>query len=259
MSLPSLFVSHGAPTLALDDSPTGRFLDRLGPTLPRPRAIVVASAHFARATATVTTGANPETVHDFGGFPAPLYDLRYPAPGDPALAQRVLDLLSAAGISAQGDRKRGFDHGVWVPLLRMFPQADIPVVSLSIDPGSSAAVAYAVGKALAPLRDEDVLVIGSGGFTHNLGELDWRGSGAPAAAWAQEFASWLRERLLAGDAQAALAWRERAPEPLRNHPTPEHLLPLFVAFGAGGPGAKATLLHQDWEMGSLALDAYGFS
>lgn len=259
MSPTSLFVSHGAPTLALDDSPTGRFLDRLGGELPRPRAIVVASAHFTREEPTVSGGAAPATIHDFGGFPAALYDLRYPAPGDPALAQRIVAALVAAGIAAKSDPQRGFDHGVWVPLIRMFPQAGIPVVALSVSPDADAAAHFAVGRALAWLRDEGVLLIGSGGFVHNLGELEWGAKGNAAVDWARAFADWLRERLLAGDAEAALDWRTRAPTALRSHPTPEHLLPLFVAFGAAGAGARATLLHQDWELGTLALDSYGFA
>jgi 4,5-DOPA dioxygenase extradiol len=255
---PSLFLSHGSPMLAVEDSPAGRFLDGLGDALPRPRAIVVASAHFAAGRPSLGASAQPATVHDFGGFPAPLYQVRYPAPGEPALAEAIAQRLAEAGLQPELLPGHGLDHGVWVPLRRMYPQADIPVVALSVDPSADAVHHLAVGRALAPLRDEGVLVIGSGGFVHNLGALDWGHKYAPMPAWATEFADWMRERLETHDIEALLDWERQAPDPRRAHPTVEHLMPLFVALGAGGDGASLRTLHRSHEFGSLALDAFAF-
>lgn len=254
---PSLFLSHGSPLLAVQDSPTGRFLDRLGGLLPRPRAVLVASAHFVHARPTVTATPAPETIHDFGGFPPPLYGIRYGAAGAPALAADVAERLAAAGFDARIDSHHGLDHGIWVPLRRMYPQADIPVLALSVNPAQTAEWHYRLGRVLAPLRDDGVLVIGSGGFSHNLRALDWQHGDAPAFPWVEAFADALRGKLLAGDVAGALDWTA-LPEAQRNHPTTEHLYPLYVALGAGGEGARGRLLHRDVEMGGLALDAFAF-
>ncbi|WP_440221793.1 DODA-type extradiol aromatic ring-opening family dioxygenase [Dokdonella sp. MW10] len=256
--LPSLFLSHGSPMLALDDSPAGRFLDGLGPALPRPRAVLVASAHFeAPGPMLASTPGRHATIHDFRGFPPPLYALQYGAAGDEGLATRAKVLLEQAGFAATRDDTRGLDHGAWVPLRRMYPGIDVPVVALSVDPRRDAAWHWRVGRALAPLRDEGVLVIGSGGFSHNLRELDWRGSGVTPATWMTGFTDPLRTRLLAGDVAGALDW-QHLPQALRNHPSPEHLMPLYVALGAGGEAPHARLLHDSIELGSLALDAFAF-
>jgi len=243
--------------LAIEDSPAGRFLDGLGPAIGRPRAILVASAHFESPGPALTRGERPATVHDFGGFPAALYALRYPAAGADELAARAADLLAREGFVPRDDAGHGFDHGVWVPLRRMYPQADVPVVALSVDPRADAAWHYRVGRALAPLRDEGVLVLGSGGFSHNLRELDWRADGTAPATWMTGFTDPLRDRLLAGDVAGVLDW-QRLPHALRNHPSPEHLLPLFVALGAAGDTPRARLLHDSVALGSLALDAFAF-
>lgn len=256
-ALPSLFLSHGSPMLALEDSPTGRFLDHLSARFPRPRAVLVASAHFMASSPTLTAATQPETVHDFGGFPAPLYEIRYPAPGAPDLALRAAGLLTEAGFDAHQDPEIGIDHGVWVPLRRIYPEADIPVVALSVDPRRNAEWHYRIGRALAPLRAEGVLVVGSGGFSHNLRALAWGEPSAPEFPWVDAFTGPLREKLLAGDIEDALDWIS-LPEASRNHPTPEHLFPLYVALGAGGEGTRGQLLHRDVEMGALALDAFAF-
>lgn len=258
LRLPSLFLSHGSPMLAVEDSPAGRFLDGLGERLGQPRAIVVASAHFAARQPAVGADPQPETVHDFNGFPPLLYQLRYPAPGDPAMAARVAGLLRDAGLPAALLPGHGLDHGVWVPLRRMYPRADIPVVPVAVLPHTDARAHLALGRALAPLRDQGVLVVGSGGFVHNLGDLAWHDRAAAMPGWAGEFSDWMRARLAAGDLDALLDWATRAPHPLRAHPTPEHLLPLFVALGAAGPDPHAEALHASVEYGSLALDAFAF-
>ena len=258
LRLPSLFLSHGSPMLAIAQSPAGSFLDGLGATLPPPNAVVVASAHFLAAGVRVGADPHPSTVHDFGGFAPELHRIQYPAPGEPELAAEIVQALAQAGIGATLASQHGLDHGIWVPLRRMYPDAQVPVVPISIDPRGDAATHFALGRALAGLRDEGVLVIGSGGFVHNLGDLDWNDSAAALAPWADQFADWMRARLLAGDWPDLLAWDERAPHARRAHPTPEHLLPLFVAMGAAGADTQARLLHRSHEMGSLALDAFAF-
>ncbi|MEG3191263.1 class III extradiol ring-cleavage dioxygenase [Lysobacter sp. D1-1-M9] len=205
--LPTLFLSHGSPMLAVEDSPAGRFLDQLGGELPRPKAVLVASAHFTADRPTLGADPTPRTVHDFRGFPPPLYDIRYPVPGAPDLAQRISGLLSDAGLSPQIRQGDGIDHGVWVPLRRMYPQADIPVVPLSVMPHGDAAAHYAIGRALAPLRADGVLVIGSGGFVHNLGDLDWHAHDVPLSPWALEFSEWMHRALAGDDLPALLDWQ----------------------------------------------------
>lgn len=256
--LPTLFLSHGSPMMAIEDSPAGRFLDGLGDALPRPRAVVVASAHFLADRPMVGGHPQPHTVHDFGGFPAPLYELRYPVPGLTGLADDIAARLNEAGLNAKVRPGHGLDHGVWVPLRRMYPDAEIPVVPFSVNPLGGAAEHLAVGRALAHLRDEGVLVIGSGGFVHNLGDLDWRHRDAPLAAWAAEFGDWMHGRLSAQDWPALLEWQDRAPNARRAHPTTEHLMPLFVALGAAGEAPVARTLHRSHELGTLALDAFAF-
>jgi len=244
--------------LAVQDSPAGRFLDALGDALPRPRAIVVASAHFTTAQPASGAHPNPHTVHDFGGFPEPLYAIQYPAPGLAPLAEDIVARLVDAGLPASVRPGHGLDHGVWVPLRRMYPNADIPVVPLSVMPQYDAATHLAVGRALAELRDEGVLVIGSGGFVHNLGDLDWNHPHAPLAPWAAEFSQWMHAALDAGDWPALLDWERRAPHARHAHPTVEHLMPLFVALGAAGEAPQARAIHRSHEFGSLALDAFTF-
>ena len=256
--LPSLFLSHGSPMLAVQDSPAGRFLDGLGQQLPWPKAIVVPWGLFTTPHPMVGSAEKPETVHHFGGFPPELYALRYPAPGAPDLAAGIAQRLLGAGLPVRMRENHGIDHGVWVPLRRMYPQSDIPVVPLSVMPHGDAAQHLAIGRALAPLRDEGVLVIGSGGFVHNLGELDWRHADAPMTPWADEFAHWMRGKLETHDLEALLDWHARAPHARRAHPTVEHLMPLFVALGAGGDAPSVRTLHRSHEFGSLALDAFAF-
>lgn len=256
-TMPSLFISHGAPTLALDPGRTGQALTRLAAELPRPRAIVIASAHWPSAEPTVGTAAQPETIHDFGGFPDALYALRYPAAGATDLAPVVAGLLGEAGMAPRIDTGRGLDHGAWVPLRLMYPQADIPVLPLSIQPHRDPAHHLALGRALAPLRDQDVLVIGSGNLTHNLRDALGRTHG-DELDYVAPFADWVAQRLTEGDIDALLDYRRQAPHAVRAHPTDEHLLPLFVALGAAGEHASATRIDAGVDLGALAMDIYRF-
>ena len=256
--LPTLFLSHGSPMLAIQDSPAGRFLDGLGGQLPRPRAVVVASAHFLTDRPMLGGAAQPHTVHDFGGFPEPLYQIEYPAPGAPEIAETIAARLNEAGLAAKVRPGHGLDHGVWVPLRRMYPQADLPVVPLSVNPFADANQHRALGRALAHLRDEGMLVVGSGGFVHNLSDLDWQHPTAPLAKWAGEFSGWMHERLATQDWPALLDWQNRAPHARHAHPTTEHLMPLFVALGAAGEDPQVEVLHRSHELGTLALDAFAF-
>lgn len=257
--LPTIFVSHGSPMLALQDSPARRFLQGLGLSLPRPRAIVVVSAHWETSGApAVSLAAQPATIHDFGGFPQPLYDIRYQPPGAPAVAERAAALFEAADVPVERSAQRGLDHGAWVPLSLMYPQADLPVMQISLVRGAGPALHHSLGLALAQLRHEGVLVIGSGSMTHNLHEFRGQPVDAPAPHWVSEFESWMRDRLENNDSAALLDYRNRAPSAAQNHPSEEHLLPLFVALGAAGAAAKAQLLHSSVEHAVLAMDAYAF-
>lgn len=253
--LPALFVSHGSPALIGEDIPGRDFLAGLGRDLGRPAAIVVATAHWETDRPSFSTAAQPETIHDFYGFPEVLYRLRYPAPGNPALAERAAGIMAQAGIGAAVDPTRGFDHGVWSPLLLMYPEADIPVVSLSVQPRRSPADHIAVGRALSALRQDNVLVMGSGGAVHNLGALE-RGNHDGAPDWATQFDDWLAKAMADGDTAALSEYRGLAPFARQSHPRDEHLMPAFVAFGAGGSAAKGRPLHRSFAHGSISMAAY---
>jgi 4,5-DOPA dioxygenase extradiol len=251
---PSLFISHGAPNLVLYESPTRDFLSALGGSLPRPKAILIMSAHFETPEPTFEAGEHPGMIYDFGGFEPELYQMTYPAPGAPDVAARALALAQNAGLASQIATGRGYDHGTWVPLRLLYPQADIPVATLSVQPQLGGAHHLALGRALAPLREEGVLIIGSGGATHNL--RAFFGGDRDTAPWVKSFNEWLFARAEAGDEQAIAHWR-LGPDALKNHPTPEHFQPFPFAFGAGGPGAKGKRLFHDY-VGPISLDTYAF-
>lgn len=255
---PALFVSHGSPMIMFEPSPARDFLAGLGGRIARPDAILMISAHHDTAQAVVTSGSDLPTIHDFGGFPQALFDLRYRAKGDPALAQSVERLIAATGHPVSGDAERGLDHGAWVPLMLAWPDADIPVVQLSISSRHPPHWHHRIGQAIAPLRQRNVLIMGSGSLTHNLREIFAAGRDHDAAVpdWVSEFADWMHARLSAGDTRAVLEAVERGPHGRRNHPTMDHILPLFTAMGAGG--GRAERLHHSYTYGVLAMDGYRF-
>ena len=254
--LPTLFISHGSPMLALEPGASGPALARLAAQLPRPRAILVVSAHWESDDLRVTGAARPATWHDFRGFPAQLYAVQYPAPGDPRLAEQIAERLNVAGLPTDFDAERPLDHGAWVPLSLMYPAADIPVVQLSLPSEQGPALQSRIGRALADLRKQDVLLIGSGSITHNLGKLDWHAGPETIEPWAQAFRDWMVDRLAAGDDAALHDYRRLAPQALRNHPSDEHLLPLFFARGAGG---AFRVEHSGFTHGALGMDIYSFA
>ena len=234
------------------------FLQQLGHTLERPKAILVISAHWETAVPTVNAVDRNETIHDFGGFPRALYDMRYPAPGSPSVAARISDQLRASELDCKIAYGRGLDHGAWVPLLLMYPQADIPVLQLSVQPHLGPEHHLLMGRALAPLRQEGVLIIGSGSFTHDLSEFRGHGPNDPAPDWVNSFADWFHAALTKSQTNDLLNYRSQAPFAVKNHPSEEHLLPLYVALGAAGEDARAERLHASATYSVLRMDVYAF-
>ena len=256
--LPTLFLSHGSPMNGIEQTRSSDGWAALARKLPKPRAILMASAHWETAVPMLSGNVKPETIHDFGGFPEALHQVHYPAPGAPELATEAVTLLRNAGITAGVNGFRGLDHGAWVPLRWMYPDADVPVVQISLQPELGTARHVALGRALAPLASNGVLIIGSGHATHNLG--DWMANPRRSVAlrYAQTFAEWLHQRLLAGDTDALIGYRDEAPEAARAHPSEEHFLPLLVAWGAAGESARAERFVAGFEGGALANDSYVF-
>jgi 4,5-DOPA dioxygenase extradiol len=256
--LPTVFLSHGSPMHALDAGGAGPAWRAIAESLPKPRAVLVASAHWETSLPMLTSAERPETIRDFSGFPAPLYRLQYAAPGEPALAQQATELLKGSGFTAAANGCRGLDHGAWVPLRWMYPDHDVPVVQVSVQPSLGTAHHLRLGAALASLADDGVLVIGSGHVTHNLRDWAMHRHEVRPLEYVDRFSRWLHERLVAGDREAVLAYRDRAPEAVRAHPTEEHFLPLFVAWGAAGPAATAERRYSATEGVALSMDAYIF-
>lgn len=254
--LPALFISHGSPMLALQPGASGPALARLAAELPRPKAIVVLSAHWESRELLVGGASQPETWHDFYGFPAELYALQYPAPGSPQLAGEIVERLASAGLPARIDPQRPLDHGAWVPLSLMYPRAEIPVVQLSLPSQLGPERQTRIGQALAGLREQGVLLVGSGSITHNLGELDWQAGPERVEPWARAFRDWIVAKLADDDAAALHDYRRQAPHAARNHPSDEHLLPLFFARAAGG---AFKVEHSGFTHGALGMDIYSFS
>ncbi len=259
----TLFISHGAPTLAIEPGETGKLLSTLGASLPRPDAILVVSAHWDTPTATISNAVKPETIHDFRGFPKPLYDIQYPANGSPMLATKTARLLENVGIAIQQEN-RGLVHGAWVPLRLMFPDADIPVTQLSIQspetqrlvtqnlPAPSAH--YALGQAISALQDDNVMIICSGAITHNLNDFFSSQIDAGALDYVSKFADWMGEKIVLNDIDALINYRTQSQDGLRAHPSEDHILPLFVALGSAR--GKPIRYQPETTYGILAMDTY---
>ncbi len=256
--LPSVFVSHGAPSLPFEEVPARRFLEDLGRQLGRPDAVLCVSAHWESRRPALSLAEAPETIHDFFGFPQALYEISYTAPGAPDLARRAAALLEQAGSKPALIGERGLDHGAWVPLMLMYPEAKTPVTQLTVQTRDGPAAHLALGRALAPLRAEGVLILGSGGAVHNLAE--WRDGDASVPDWAQAFDDWLAEKIESGAIEDLLDYQNSAPESGRAHPTQEHFLPLFVALGAGAAatGGRGRVLHRSFGPGGLSMAAFAF-
>ncbi len=246
-----MFIAHGSPMLAVETNTYASFLEELGRTMKRPKAVVLFTAHWESDPVAVSSSDEPYgTIHDFGGFPGELYEIRYPARGSSELAEETVSRLERKGIAARKDESRGLDHGSWVPLRRMFPSADIPVVQVSVNPFRPVREQFAIGEALRGLGGDDVLVIGSGSTVHNLRMLR---PGAPAPEpWAVAFDDWLIGRMQERDGEALCRYEELAPHAKTAVPRAEHLVPLFIAMGSAGPEAKGHVLHRSYEMGSLS-------
>ncbi|HZN86800.1 MAG TPA: class III extradiol ring-cleavage dioxygenase [Burkholderiales bacterium] len=259
-ALPTVFLSHGSPMHALEAGASGKAWAALGERLPRPRALLIASAHWEAEQPMLGGSARPETIHDFHGFPQPLYQIRYPSPGAPALALRAQALLRAAGLQADIDPERGLDHGAWSPLLYAYPGADVPVLQVSVQTRLGPRHHLALGAALAPLAGEGVLIIGSGHLTHNLRELrSLRDTGVGSAQpYVAEFQAWVRERIEAHELERLADYRRLSAAGARAHPTEEHFLPLFAALGAAHADYRAERFVDHVEGGVLAMDAYLF-
>ena len=257
-SFPLLFVSHGAPMFAIEPGLAGKNLAELGRELPRPDAIVVVSPHWmTRDEVGVTASTTPETIHDFGGFPDALYQIQYPAPGAPALAAQIVEMLQDAGWESRLDANRGLDHGAWVPLLYLAPEADIPVVQVSMPASLDTRNAWQLGQALKPLRDMNILIVASGSLTHNL--YEFRGATPHGAQYVKDFAAWTAKSLASGNLDQLLDYKQYAPSAERAHPTDEHFLPLFIALGAAGDRYETRVVEGGVTHGVLAMDSYLFS
>ncbi|XVF14686.1 hypothetical protein REPUB_Repub09cG0082700 [Reevesia pubescens] len=257
----TFYISHGSPTLSIDESlPARHFLqswkDKVFGQIPK--SILVISGHWDTSFPAVNIVQRNDTIYDFYGFPDRMYKLKYPAPGAPELALRVKELLMTSGFQrVDEDRERGLDHGAWVPLMLMYPEADIPVCQLSVQSKKDGTYHYNLGKALALLKDEGVLIIGSGATTHNLRAL--RNLGGAVVPWASEFDTWLKDALLQGRYEDVNHFQEKAPNAKMAHPWPDHFYPLHVAMGAAGENAKAKLIHHSWDLGALSYASYQFA
>ena len=255
--LPSLFVSHGAPDLPLQDCPARAFLVQLGIQLPKPQAILVISPHWMTTVPTLGLASQQDAAHDYGGFPRILRNLRYEPPGAMSVVEQVKDLLKIQGLPVAEDPSHRLDHGAWVPLLLMYPQAEIPVTQLSFPAHWTGEQLLGLGRALAPLREQGVLILASGSATHNLWAFGGQKIDAAPPPWVKAFDDWLVTAVEAAEPSQLLAYSQ-APEFRKNHPTPEHFLPLLIALGAGGQASLGKTLHRSYTYGIFSMAAFSF-
>jgi len=252
----SLFVSHGAPTFALEPGLAGPALTELGNRIPKPEAVLVVSPHWMTSGVRVGFAEQPATIHDFHGFPEALYRMQYPASGHPAMAEKARSLLEKADWQPVADAGRGLDHGAWVPLRYLYPDASVPVFQVSLPADLDSRFAWQLGQILAPLQQDGVLIVGSGSLTHNLYEVRWRDTNG--ADYARAFSQWIREAVLAGDHQRLIDALTLAPHAQQAHPTTEHFLPLLVAAGASDAAAGGSVIEGGIEHGVLSMDSFVF-
>ncbi|MES2047260.1 MAG: 4,5-DOPA dioxygenase extradiol [Pseudomonadota bacterium] len=246
--MPAIFYGHGSPMNALEDNAYTRVWQSFAERFARPKAILAISAHWTTRGTAVTAMPAPKTIHDFGGFPKPLFDVRYPAPGDPALAARVAQIL--APLSVRMDQEWGLDHGTWSVLIKTYPKADIPVVQLSLDMTQDAAYHFALGQKLAGLRDEGVMIIASGNVVHNLARMDPRSSGYD---WAQRFNSAMRTAMLAGQFEQVVNYEALGQDAALSVPTSEHFLPLLYVLGAKASDEPLEIVAEGMELGAISM------
>jgi 4,5-DOPA dioxygenase extradiol len=256
--MPTMFVSHGMPTIVVQPGATHDFLKNLGQTFNRPKAIICISAHMEAVWPILTASAAPETIHDFSG-PRILFEKHYPAPGEPELAEEATSLLGHAGFKARTNPTRGLDHGAWVPLMLMYPEADVPVIQLSVQTDLDPQHHLDLGRALMPLREKEILIFGSGGATHNLSEIRKYAINSEPPDYAVAFDAWLEKNIIEGKEAVLLDYKKQGLSASKNHPYPaEHFLPLFVPLGAAGPEAKGRVLHKAFMYGVLSMAAYAW-
>jgi len=251
-AMPAIFFGHGNPMNAITENPYARKWNAIGRGMPRPKAVLAISAHWYVEYTGVTASESPRTIHDFGGFPRELFEVRYPAPGDPALARRIRDLIEPATPVALDD-SWGFDHGTWSVLCHVFPEADVPVVQLSIDETKPPRFHYDLAKRLAPLREEGVLILGSGNIVHNLHAYAWGRHPAGAFDWAARFDARVRELVLAGDDMPLVEYEALGRDALLSAPTPDHYLPLVYVLGVRRPEDTVTFPVEGIDGGSISM------
>ncbi|WP_282937771.1 class III extradiol ring-cleavage dioxygenase [Paenibacillus sp. RC67] len=254
--VPALFIAHGMPTLVLETTPYTKCLRNLGLLLPKPKGIVVFSAHWEHPVQMISSAPKWETMHDFFGFPDSLYEIDYPASGDLVLSMEIERLLTNEGIRCGFNHRRGLDHGVWTILRLLYPAADIPVVALSVNPKLVPEEQYRIGKALNTLREKDIMIIGSGGTVHNLSKLEWETEGVES--WAVDFDQWMSDKISVWDLEALFDYERRAPSAAEAVPSKEHLTPLFISMGSADQHQSARLLHQQYQYGTLSLAVWMF-
>jgi 4,5-DOPA dioxygenase extradiol len=252
--MPALFISHGAPSIALEQDGFTRAVASFGESLRGARAIAVVSAHWQARGVRVNAVARPETIYDFGGFSEELYKIRYEAPGDPALGREISTLLGGAPL----EESRGWDHGLWVPLRILLPDATIPIVEIAQPYPTTPSELLRIGQALAPLRDRGVVITGSGGIVHNLRAIHLADKNAPVDDWAREFDDWFAKHLATRDFETLMRYRDIAPHANLAGPTPEHFEPVFVALGASRPTDSLTTIYEGFHYGNLSMRTFAF-
>jgi len=255
--MPSYFFAHGAPSIVLEQNGYTAFLKHLAAQIPKPKAIVLFSAHWEQPVQTISAADTYSTIYDFGGFQDELYRMTYPAKGERSVSDQIQSLFSKHGIASELDEERGLDHGAWAVLKLIYPDADIPVVALSVNRYLTNEQQYQIGKALSELREQDVLIIGSGGTVHNLRSLKWQADRVDE--WAESFDNWLQSKLETWDIDALFSYRELAPYAQEAVPTNEHFIPLLLAMGAGDRNRQAKLLHRSYQYGNLSLSCWQFN